>query len=261
MTIAALMVYVDSDSEDDGHVRIASSLALKFDSFLIGVSACPGVTTNTEVERLRHRLADRARWFRQIAGLREERVEWRYAIEPPDIFLVNEARAADLVILRNPSSQDPSGRRPTPAEAVLKMGRPTLLVPDQIHKLRFDHVVVGWKDVREARVAVRDALPFLHLANRVTVVEICVSTEQDAARRRVRDVERYLGRHGIECQMEFRVHLAEPAALPMMRLAREMKADLMVTGAYGHSRLGEWFFGGVTSNLLQDAPFCLLMSH
>jgi nucleotide-binding universal stress UspA family protein len=53
----------------------------------------------------------------------------------------------------------------------------------------------------------------------------------------------------------------EATAFPLIRMAKDLDADLIVTGAYGHSRLGEWFFGGVTRSLLEQSPCCLMMSH
>lgn len=146
-------------------------------------------------------------------------------------------------------------------EAIPRMGRPTLSVPEGVTKLSADRVVIGWKDTREARQAVRDALPFLIRASKVTIAEICASDEQDVAAHRLRDVAGYLERHCVNCQFEVRVHTAEPDAEYLIRLARTEGADLIVTGGYGHSRLGEWMFGGMTRGLLQQAPICLLMSH
>jgi nucleotide-binding universal stress UspA family protein len=121
--------------------------------------------------------------------------------------------------------------------------------------------VLGWKDTREARLAVRNALPFLKKASRVTTVEICTSDDQDLARGRVRDVAKYLRGHGVKSETDVRVHMAESDAHHLIRVAEEDGADLIVAGAYGHSRLGEWMFGGMTRGLLDEAPFCLLMSH
>lgn len=73
------------------------------------------------------------------------------------------------------------------------MGRPTLFVPEYVSELRADRVVVGWKDTRKARIAVRDALPSLTEAAEVIVIEICTSDEQNAAHRRLRDVAKYAG--------------------------------------------------------------------
>jgi nucleotide-binding universal stress UspA family protein len=95
----------------------------------------------------------------------------------------------------------------------------------------------------------------------VTVTEICSSDDQDRARLRVRDVAKYLQSHGAKCQIDVRVHMAESDAHQLIRLAKEQGADLIVTGAYGHSRLGEWIFGGMTQGLLDQAPSCLMVSH
>ena len=274
MTITTVMVYVDVAQQAEEQVRVARSIAAKFDAALIGVSAlavkpsfvAEGVVieemTADDLRKMKADLTEKAQWFQEVVGFPKERVEWRWDLEYPIVFLANEARSADLVVVKNTRQQrnDPY-RLLDPAEAVLRTGRPTILVPEHVHDLRADRIVVGWKDAREARLAVRDALPLLRKATQVTIVEICTSTEQEAARVRVRDVVKYLGRHGVKCEMDFRVHLAEPAAFPLIRMAKELDADLIVTGAYGHSRLGEWFFGGVTRSLLDEAPCCLMMSH
>ena len=107
----------------------------------------------------------------------------------------------------------------------------------------------------------RDALPFLGKASHVTILEICTSDEQDLARRRVRDVAKYLQGHGVKCETDVRVHMGKSDARHLINVAKEDCADLIVIGAYGHSRLGEWMFGGMTRGLLGEAPCSLLMSH
>ena len=148
-----------------------------------------------------------------------------------------------------------------PAGVVLRIGRPMVLVPEHVHELRADRIVVGWKDTREARLAVRDALPFLKKASHVMIIEICTSNEQDAARGRTRDVSKYLQRHGVKSETDVRVYTAESNSHHLIRMANDDGTDLIVTGAYGHSRLGEWVFGGMTRGLMDEAPFCLMMSH
>jgi len=274
MTIAAVMVYVDVAQQAEEHVRIARSIAARFDATLIGVSAlavkptfvAEGViieeVTADDLKKMKTDLAEKAKWFQEVVGFPKERTEWRWDIHYPVELLVKEARSADLVVVKNIRRQrDDPYRLLDSAEAILRMGRPVILVPEHVLDLRADRIVVGWKDAREARLAVRDALPLLRKATEVTIVEICTSTEQETARDRVSDVVEYLGRHGVKAKMDFRVHLAEPAAFPLLRMAKDLEADLIVTGAYGHSRLGEWFFGGATRSLLGEAPCCLMMSH
>jgi nucleotide-binding universal stress UspA family protein len=74
-------------------------------------------------------------------------------------------------------------------------------------------------------------------------------------------VTRYLARHRVKCGSKVVVEQAGSGASQLMELARSEGADLLVTGAYGHSRLGELIFGGVTRELLAKSPVCCLMSH
>jgi nucleotide-binding universal stress UspA family protein len=273
MTVATVMVYVDPAQQAEEQVRVARSIATKFKASVIGVSAfaierdfvAEGViieeTTLEDLKRMKAELAGKERWFRDIVGFPAERVEWRWDVEYPLVFLANEARAADLVVLKSTYRKVDPYHRVDPAGAILRMGRPTVLVPEHVHELRADRIVVGWKDTREARLAIHDALPFLKRASQVAVIEVCTSNEQDHARRRVRDVAKHLQGHGVKAETDVRVHMAESDACQLVRLAQDFSADLIVTGAYGHSRLGEWAFGGMTRGLLDEAPFCLLMSH
>ncbi|GGI21178.1 universal stress protein [Bradyrhizobium guangdongense] len=273
MTIATVMVYVDPEQQAEGQVRIARDIADRFGASLIGASAfaveppfvAEGViikeTTADDLKRMKSALADKEQWFRSVAGLPKERVEWRCSVDYPTAFLTNEARSADLVVIRCRQEGTDQFHFIDAAEAMMRMGRPTLLVPDHVPALKADRVLVGWKDTREARIALRDALPFLSKASQVTIVEICTCEEQNAARRRVRDIAKYLQAHAVKCQAEVRVHMAEPDAHQLLRVAKDEDADLIVTGGYGHSRLGEWMFGGVTRDLLNEAPICVMMSH
>ena len=273
MTIATVMVYVDPAQQAEGQIQVARSIAKKFNASLVGVSAfavepsfvAEGViieeTTPDDLKRMKTAIAEKQGWFREIVALPKEKVEWRWDVEFPTTFLVNEARSADLVVIPRTRVKINPYRFVEAAAALLSMGRPTILVPEHVPELKAERILVGWKDTREARLAVRDALPFLSRATEVTVTEICTSGKQDRARQRIRDVAKYLQSHGAKCQSDLRVHMAESDPHHLIRLAKEQGADLIVTGAYGHSRLGEWIFGGMTRGLLDQAPFCLMMSH
>lgn len=273
MLLANVMVYVDPRQQDEGQIRVAEKIADRFHASIIGVSASAidppivtdGVvierTTEDDIKRMRADLAAKGEWFRKIAGAQRCDVQWRWALDSPTTFLAEQARIADLVVFKRRKIQPDRFHDLDSAEAVIRMGRPTLSVPEGVTELSADRIVVGWKDTREARLAVREALPFLARASRVTVVEVCAADEQDVASRRLRDVTGYLERHGVNCRFEVRVHSGEPDADYLVRLARNEGADLIVTGGYGHSRLGEWMFGGMTRSLLQEAPICLMMSH
>lgn len=273
MSLASIMVYVDPEQQEEGQIALAEGIASGFDASLVGISAiaveppfvAEGViieqTTPEDLERLRATLSAKEAWFRRIVRLPREKVEWRSAIEFPTEFLVEQARAADLVVVRRGQLKASYPRYLDAAGAMLRMGRPTLSVPDGVTRLSGDRIVIGWKDTREARLAVREALPFLTRASKVTITEVCTASEQDAAHRRVRDVASYLKKHGVNSEHEIRVHTAEADAGYLIRLAADTGADLIVAGGYGHSRLGEWMFGGMTRSLMQEARICLLMTH
>jgi nucleotide-binding universal stress UspA family protein len=152
-------------------------------------------------------------------------------------------------------------------DLIMQAGRPVLTVPSaaatglaDANHLPLDHVLVAWKDTREARRAVADALPLLLQASAVSVVEIADETDLDAAHRRVSDVVHWLKRHHIHAQGSAQQSVGNDATA-LHTIAQERRADLIVAGAYGHSRLREWVLGGVTRDLLLNANRCSLVSH
>lgn len=273
MSYATLMVYVEADGASERRIRLAARLADKFSAMLIGVSGramrplfdAEGVViekvTDAESQEMQAKLAGKEDWFRGIAGAEHRKLEWRWALDFPTDVLVREARSADLVIIGQDKGPGDAYDSLDGGGALLKTGRPMLVVPNSVDVLRADHVVIGWKDTREARRAVQDAIPFMHEATRVTVVEVCDPGQERDASQRIDDVARYLTRHRISGGLRVVLHQEGTGAAQLIRLAQDEGADLLVTGAYGHSRLGEWIFGGVTRDLLVSSPICCLMSH
>jgi nucleotide-binding universal stress UspA family protein len=170
---------------------------------------------------------------------------------------LREARAADLLIIGRRHSRDDAD----PGVIVLRAGRPVLLVPDTVATLPLRRVVVAWKDTRESRRAVRDALPFLQEAKEVVLVEVGEDESQSQAKKNLADVAAYLVRHRVIVAAEVWRRPRGPVAAELLHVVQEEKADLIVAGGYGHSRLGEWIFGGVTRELLSASPVCCLLSH
>lgn len=273
MSYAALMVYVENDAAPERRVRLAASLADRFTASLIGLSALaapPPVVadgmvmdalTDADIQLMRAKLADKGDWFRGIAGGDRRQLEWRSVLDVPTEALTREARSADLVVIGRMKAPGSAYTSLDPGEAILKMGRPTLVVPEAASTLRAEHVVIGWKDTREARRAVLDSLPFLQAATRVTIVEACEPGGEKTALGHLDDVTHYLTRHRIKGGPRVMLEQKGSGAAQLIRIAQEERADLLVTGAYGHSRLGEWIFGGMTRDLLATSPVCCLMSH
>jgi nucleotide-binding universal stress UspA family protein len=273
MAYASIMVFIEADAYPEPRVRLAANLAKQFNAMLIGLSATgmpPPVVaggmvldqpTEWDVKLSRAKLDERGNWFRGIAGDDQRQLEWRSVVEIPIEALTREARNADLVIIGQVKMPGSAYATLNPGAAILKLGRPALIVPEAMGALRGEHVVIGWKDTREARRAVRDALPFLQRATRVSIVEACGSGEEEGALARLEDLTRYLARHQVKSGPRIMLEQKGSGAQQLLRVAQNEHADLLVAGAYGHSRLGEWMFGGMTRELLAASPICCLMSH
>jgi nucleotide-binding universal stress UspA family protein len=272
VSFATVMVSVDIDGKSDARIRLAAQLADRFASNLIGICAAilppyPAESgyfvTGQAVERERQDIAAalaRAEvTFRGIVGVDRKGLEWRSGIELPNSYLESQARAADLLLIGRQAGD--VSRSPDSGGVVLRAGRAVLVVPPNVDTLSEQHVIVGWKDTREARRALRDALPFLERAEAVTIAEISDEEAGVDAGRRAGDVVRYLERHKVQVGASIAAHPKSGVAGELIRLAKAEGADLIVAGAYGHSRLGEWVFGGVTRDLLASSPVCCLLAH
>lgn len=279
MSYATLMVHVEAGTASDTRVGLAASLADRFDAMLIGVAAgavqlpvmmdgtigatVDGELMNAERERIEAELKAAEVQFRSIATGGNRRIEWRSAVDFPADVLAREARAADLIILGRDPETARKGiyRSADPGDVLMKAGRPILVPPIGSATLDARRVIVGWKDTREARRAVFDALPFLARAEKVDVVEVCTEEDRDAAQARVEDVAAHLARHGVTARAEARVQLAGTVGGELLLTSELEHADLIVTGGYGHARLREWIFGGVTRDLLGQSLRCCLLAH
>jgi nucleotide-binding universal stress UspA family protein len=276
MTYATLMVHLDLYQPNDARLHVAGDLAEQMNARLIGIASCQpqpsvhahGAFAHGLVEKLRLEAEGTIKTleqrFRAMLQDRIKDIEWRSSSHAvPVDFVAREARSADLVITgTNPGEAfiDPMWRL-DPSELVMKLGRPIIVVPPEVTELKLRSVVVGWKETREARRAVVDALPLLQKAKEVTVVEII---ENDNARhgsgRHVEDVAAWLRRHQVDpCHM---VPTRRGNAVEQLAVhASDTSADLIVAGAYGHSRLREWIFGGVTNDLITRSARCSFLSH
>jgi nucleotide-binding universal stress UspA family protein len=273
MSYATLMVWVNVDHVSKQFVGVAAGLADKFSANLLGLSAvtivppfvAEGVVvidnaTEFDVAKVKASLAEAGNKVQAAAGTGRQ-IEWRSVIEFPTETLISEARCADLVVIESGRPAGDMYRSADVGAAILGAGRPFLVVPAAVKSLTADHVMIGWKDTREARRAVQDALPFLHEAKRVTVLELCEKEQMETARNHVDDVVRYLAQHRINAERRVEIQARGSRADQIIEWADDEEADLLVTGAYGHSRLNEWMFGGMTRDLLTTSPICCLMSH
>ncbi|WP_026606906.1 universal stress protein [Methylocapsa acidiphila] len=275
MSYATFLVHLDLDQTNEARLKIVADLAQRFDASVIGVAACAqtmplyftdGMVAEELVVQdrsdLEQRLRETEQQFRAGLAGRVNQIEWRSALTQPTSFVAEQSRAADLVVIGGRASGDPidSLRQLIPSDVVTFVGRPVLVVPQNVETLAAKRVLIAWKDAREARRAVFDALPLLLKCEKAIVAEIDESGEPDAARARVEDVAAWLGRHGVTASCLVQNAIAKTSD-ELNALARQEEADLIVAGAYGHSRVREWILGGVTRDLLTRTPRCALLSH
>ncbi len=274
-TISILMACMRLDRSNAGLLAVVADVAQRFSAAVIGVAvtqpsthsaimaAGPGKPYNRDLDRFRERSAALEAEFRSALSMVES-LHWRSQMTagPLSHHIANEARSADLIV----AALEPGERIFLPSHDVevgdllMGAGRPVLIVPPGAAGLKLTRALVCWKESREARRAVADALPFLKASNEVDVVELVREHEIEAAQRRLADVGDWLARHGVEAScLAWPLNGAE--ATGIAEIARDLGADLIVAGAFGHSRLREWAFGGVTRDLLLKADRCILVSH
>ena len=196
----------------------------------------------------------------------EVRVAEAFLVEPPEIAALH-ARYSDLTVMTAATEgvHDASIIQAFFSALLLEAGRPVLVVPPSFKSQRpAKHVVVAWQPTREAARALHDAMPLLHLAESVDVLEIDpVSGEAGDGAHPGADIATHLARHGLKVRVVAYQRLDESVALALMRHAQDSGAELLVAGGYGHSRFREWVLGGVTRELLMvgGSSLPILFSH
>jgi len=276
MEYSNLMVHLELGRSNARVLSVAAELAGRFHANVTGIAACqpmriiyseayvPADLIDRDQREREQEIGAAEKEFRETLSPCVRHLNWRAAIrdEPLADYLSREARSADLIITgvdHNASIMDHS-RHLDIGAFVMDCGRPVLIVPTGQHHAGFDRVLVGWKDSRETRRAIADAMPFLKKASHISVIEIAPEADLAAAQARVDDVARWLNGHGITAEAAARAAAGEDAH-QLHALTLELKADLIVAGAYGHSRVREWVMGGVTRDLLLRAGRCALVSH
>lgn len=270
MRYATLMVHLELGRSHAALLKMTAELAERFRAGVIGIAACQpqvacgdgfGYVPQAREETVMQLAAAEVAFHAAFEGLGP--VLWRSSETCANAaaYVASEARSADLVLTSIGTSEflDPS-RAVNTGDLVMQAGRPVLIVPTTCSTLKLDRVLIGWKDTREARRAVTDALPVLKQASEVSVVEIAAENDLTQAGRRIRDVVAWLDRHEIAATGWTRLSTGDDASM-LHAIGHARGTDVMVAGAYGHSRLREWVLGGVTRDLLLSGHQCTLTSH
>jgi nucleotide-binding universal stress UspA family protein len=272
-----VMVHLDGTSEDEIRIVHAEGLATLFSAHLTGLytNKLPdigdypspvGAMAYIELERklredgevAKARLAER---FARIAPPSDLR---KIEAMPGELRrdVVTEARWADLFVASLARGAG-LGRWTSLIEAVLfEGGRGVLLIPEGVRpREAIRTIVIGWVNAREAARALAEAMPLLRLATSTHLVSVDKADRDFKHMPTISDVAAHLDRHGVAVSVDLISEAPRDAAAAILEQARRFSADLIVTGAYGHSRFREWILGGATRDLIAQSNMPLLMAH
>ena len=179
------------------------------------------------------------------------------SFEAPGL-LVEYARLRDLTIMPVPESYDQWY-----AEAVIfGSGRPTLILQQRPRSLPFElgTIAVAWDFGRAAARAIADAIPILEKAREVRIVTVTSEKVLDS-KHSSEELAKNLSRHGIDVVLDKVDAAGRTIGEVLEAHSASCKADILVMGAYGHSKFREFFLGGATKSLLSQPPIPILFSH
>jgi nucleotide-binding universal stress UspA family protein len=263
MEIRVILASLDIDVDARRTLACAVDLATRLDARIIGMAAAAPPAAAAGFASALAVTAGYAGARMEIetglANLKNEfhtnvpqslRLEWHGLLESPTAALLDACQQADLIITTTRGSGASSLRTVDVGAVVVAAGRPVLAVGAEASGPEFKTIVVGWKQAREARRAVADAVPLLRLADEVMVTTISEGNETEE-RASLEKLVTWLDRHGIKARSEVVFASVEGAGASLENVARIIGADLIVAGAYGQSRVRERLLGGMTKELLE----------
>jgi len=276
--ITRIAVHVDGGSRDGAVLKLAFGLAARFKSELEVVFArippfipasVDGILTPQIVEAQQAIHQQRAEAARRAVDAAADtavaagaiRPIWTAQEGPATQVMIARARFADLAIIGQPTREESDAVTDydLPAELVMGLGRPVLIVPNKgdfadVGK----RVIVARAGTRESRRAATDALPLLGAQSQVTVLMV---NPGERAVANEADMKAWYARHGLDARIRVIQSPAKEVGDVLLAAAAEMSADLIVMGAYGRSRLRELILGGATHSMLKHMTVPVLMSH
>lgn len=276
-----LVPYVNRDSERAA-LTAALELAASCDAHvivLVTVDVPPvvsdewGVLTQDFFQRALDEARARAEALAQqlrarcrVAARSGVRLVDAFALQPAHTAALH-ARYADLAII--PSAPEHGARADSKLahhyfrELLTTSGTPVLVVPaSTAAQLPARHAVIAWQPTREASRAVHDAMPLLNAAESVDVLVVDPEVgEAFHGPQPGADIAAHLARHGLKVQVYARPSMGRTVATAILDHVREVGADLLIAGGYGHSRLREFVLGGVTRDLFESTTVPVLFAH
>ena len=196
----------------------------------------------------------------QTAGLKADVDSYYCEKDWADEIIGQRARFSDLTIIGPDLLHQPALKTPALSGALFHSGRPTLVVPTGARATLHPHkVMLAWDGRIEAVRAAREAIDVMAAAVdvHVTIVDDDSAEASDSGPRA--NISAYLARHGIKVKVD-RLRTCDTSIADLLKQhASKISADMIVMGAYGHSRLRERLFGGVTRTMIETSPIPIFM--
>lgn len=272
-----LHVHVDTDAVCEKRLAAAADLAERLNAHITGVHArrmfpfpiygtMPTSASVVDVyyTTLDNQEAKAQANFNQYVDEQNPKASWRVVTGGLADVIANEARYSDLLILGQPDPGDKVSLNEGLADQIIfSAGRPCLMIPHVGAVSGFGKdPLIAWDGSREAARAVHDALPLLELAKTVTVLVVQpekVAAELDDLPGAM--IAEHLARHDIAVEVKVLDGKVQNTGDMIMSYVHENGHDLIIMGAYGHSRLREIVLGGVTRQVMANMKVPVLMSH
>jgi nucleotide-binding universal stress UspA family protein len=276
MTYKTILVHLNDSRRAEKVLEPAAQLAVRFNAHLIGLHVCSAVPASpipmassslgAIVAAERRNSEAIADIFKHMTTGQSYVAEWQLQkVSHLDLAaeVMGRGRAADLIVAGQTDPEwDLSPVLDFPEHLALESGRPVLIIP---YAGRYPtigrRVVVAWKPARESARAVFDALPLLLGAEIVHILEIKERADDASTLAPDTSIAAALARHGLK--PELRTSIAPEISIgdEILSRAADLDADLLVMGAYGHSRLRELIFGGTTRHIARHMTLPTLLSH
>jgi nucleotide-binding universal stress UspA family protein len=269
-----ILVHVRSADSDSLAARAAFALARRLDAHLYGmqVAALGAVAFSTpetvvfqvhEADHFYEEALARQKWWQALLDTHALKGEWLVAQGEPVEALCHAARWCDLVVAERPTlNPDAPTGWGTVSRTVFGAGVPVVVVPQKATLDTLgENVLVAWNHSRESIRAMHWALPLLKRAARVVVLNGTPRDDGLGVRHLPHlDLQDFLTRHGVNAQLrDFNPKGDYGAAI--LAAAHDMPADMIVMGAWGHSRIAELVLGGATRYLFQHSDLPLFVAH
>jgi len=278
MTFKNILVHVDDGRTCGRRLALAARLATDFGAELVGAylvptrELAPSVAALLPADVVARRLHEtgvaqqeaEARFREAATAAGVASIEWRAPAGPAVESAVAHARCTDLVVLGQGDVGDADfafGQQLTEA-VVLGAGRPAVVVPYAAAPATCgQRILVAWDGGREASRALGDALPLLARAQQVTVMSVHSSGTGATDHAATSRLSAYLRSHRIEIAVDHSVVDDMKVGEWLLSRAADLGSDLIVMGAYAHTRLREFVLGGVTRSMLEAMTVPVLMAH